>query len=310
VTKIYLLGEHDGWNARKHADALMAAAWPGWDVEWALWCWEHQDWHFDDADAIVNLGSNTQELLWNTARQRAPKAVVAVRYNTCYPRYANRFAQLHQWSHVVIVESHLCYEACKMLGRIHRLSTGVDLSLFHSLVPPYQRSRKALWCAGIIGQGEERENVKRYDLALKIAEALRYHGIEMDIQAVDPNHGPIKTAREMVDWYNTGRVYVCTSIFEGVPNTGLEAAACGCAVVSTHVGQMIELVADSVNGYLVEPTVEAFVKAIVLACDGYPWMTDGIAYRVKEFNWKPLAHEYYKFFEQQIGIMRRGESFV
>ncbi len=45
---------------------------------------------------------------------------------------------------------------------------------------------------------------------------------------------------ELRAWYNAVDVFLCTSCSEGGPQPPFEAAACGCAVVSTDVGQVAD----------------------------------------------------------------------
>jgi glycosyltransferase involved in cell wall biosynthesis len=42
----------------------------------------------------------------------------------------------------------------------------------------------------------------------------------------------------MVDWYRQCHVFISTGLSEGTPNPPFEAAACGCAVISTDTGQI------------------------------------------------------------------------
>ncbi|MEO8601389.1 MAG: glycosyltransferase [bacterium] len=60
---------------------------------------------------------------------------------------------------------------------------------------------------------------------------------------------------------------------EGTPNPALEAAACGCTVVSTPVGTLPELIRDAANGYLVEPLRVQLMNSQTTAC----WQSDFIA---------------------------------
>lgn len=45
---------------------------------------------------------------------------------------------------------------------------------------------------------------------------------------------------EMADWYRSLDVFLCTATAEGTPNGPFCAAACGCAIVSTDVGQVTD----------------------------------------------------------------------
>ena len=57
---------------------------------------------------------------------------------------------------------------------------------------------------------------------------------------------------ETIHWYNASDVYCLPSLWEGCPNTIIEALACGTPVVSTLVGGIPDLV-NSKAGYLVPP---------------------------------------------------------
>ena len=48
------------------------------------------------------------------------------------------------------------------------------------------------------------------------------------------------TAPKLAKWYQSCDVFLCTSTAEGGPQTVFEAAACGCIVLSTEVGQVAD----------------------------------------------------------------------
>ncbi len=52
--------------------------------------------------------------------------------------------------------------------------------------------------------------------------------------------------------YSATDVFIVPSIEENLPNTGLEALACGTPVVGFNVGGMPDLINDKVNGRLVQ----------------------------------------------------------
>lgn len=62
--------------------------------------------------------------------------------------------------------------------------------------------------------------------------------------------------------YHNASVYLCASEAEGTPNPALEAMACGLPVISTPVGNMVEMIVDGYNGFLVERDVRSFARAL------------------------------------------------
>lgn len=89
---------------------------------------------------------------------------------------------------------------------------------------------------------------------------------------------------ELVELYATCKGFIATALDEDFGMTPVEAMASGKSVVVVREGGFVESVIDGVTGYLVEPTVDSIVEAIVkisqepfkfrLACIG----------RAKEFD--------------------------
>lgn len=68
---------------------------------------------------------------------------------------------------------------------------------------------------------------------------------------------------KMPDFYRSAQIVVIPTIYsEGTSLSCLEAMASGCAVVSSNVGGLANIVLKDFNGLLVNPTVEDFYKAL------------------------------------------------
>jgi glycosyltransferase involved in cell wall biosynthesis len=77
-------------------------------------------------------------------------------------------------------------------------------------------------------------------------------------------------------------IKVIASLSEGVPLTLFEAMAAGCAIVSTNVGGLGEVILDGENGFLVPPkNARALAEKILLLLKD-PDLCESIAFRAKE----------------------------
>jgi hypothetical protein len=140
------------------------------------------------------------------------------------------------------------------------------------------------------------------DLILPLRDRLTAKGIECDIRLVDSFGNGKLSPSQMADWYNTGTVLVCASDTEGTPNVALEAAACGCTLVSTPVGNMPELIRDGANGYLVQRYVQALEKGVDAACQNYPALAAEMQKDIRTWSWEDRCGA---FFEAFRGMLRR-----
>jgi len=58
---------------------------------------------------------------------------------------------------------------------------------------------------------------------------------------------------ELPEYYNKSKIFILTSVSEGLPTVIMEAMACGVPVIATDVGGVTELVKDGVTGFVVKP---------------------------------------------------------
>lgn len=115
---------------------------------------------------------------------------------------------------------------------------GLDCRFWSSMVKqrPDVNLRKIIagWCGDVSGT----RSFKGHDEVLVPLMKRQHDGIAWDVNKLD--YTEAKSRSEMRAWYRGLDVFVCTSINEGGPYPPFEAAACGCAVVSTDVGIVAE----------------------------------------------------------------------
>ena len=98
----------------------------------------------------------------------------------------------------------------------------------------------------------------------------------------------------MPDIYRAADASILPSLMEATSIAGLEAMACGLAVIGTNVGGLPVIINDGVNGLLVEPkSAEALAKAIhnllldrILAKN---MGQEGRKRTLNEFSWPRIA---------------------
>lgn len=99
----------------------------------------------------------------------------------------------------------------------------------------------------IVGDGVLRKDVEKQIDALGIGDKVTITGVVGNVE----------------DYLCRSDIYVCSSFFEGLPLSVLEAMSAGLPVVSTNVGGLGDVVKDNENGFLVElGDKEGYVNAL------------------------------------------------
>ena len=88
---------------------------------------------------------------------------------------------------------------------------------------------------GIAGKGPESELLMDLIVKMNLQKNVKLLGYVDDI----------------VEFYNSGKVFVITSRTEGLPRTVIEAMACGIPCVASNVGDIEDVIDNDENGYLI-----------------------------------------------------------
>ena len=141
----------------------------------------------------------------------------------------------------------------------------------------------------LVGEGEYRSSIERRVAALGLTEAVHLLGRRDDVPSL------LKSAD----------VFVFTSLTEGMPNSVIEAMACGLPVVSTDVAACRELIMDGNTGCLVRSrSPRAFADAVIRLWNDRDSAT-AMAERAKEsvrgwFDLKACARRWEHFYRDVI----------
>ena len=116
---------------------------------------------------------------------------------------------------------------------------------------------------------------------------------------------------DIASYYQSADIFVTASVWEGMPNTVLEAMACGLPIIAAKAHGCEDLVRRGENGYLVpQRDVAAMAEAILyLLEDGMERRRMGrVSRRIVEqtFAWDQIAAAYVGIYERIVGVSGSG----
>jgi hypothetical protein len=118
---------------------------------------------------------------------------------------------------------------------------GIDTGIFH----PGNRQRKKLLLS-VVNDWVNRNWCCGFDLWRAVSQDLPF-GVLGDTPGLS---APAKSLNELVSAYQSSQVFLNTSLISPVPSVMLEAAACGCAIVSTNNCAIPEFFTHKHDAYL------------------------------------------------------------
>jgi len=253
-------------------------------------------------DVLFLLCHHEARVVRRALRQRGWATRLVVSWNNGWPRQEKEYRAVFAEADAVVVNNLEYWERSGRPERSHHISNGVELGTFHARRPLAGRRPRVLWCGS-----EYHRVLKGHDhLIVPMFERLRSDGIDCETILVDSRATGNRTPQEMAEWYNTGTVYVCASETEGTPNTALEAAACGCSLVSTAVGNMPELIRHGDNGLIVPRDLESLTAGVRQAVADYPKLALQLHRDIQAWGWSTRTEHFYTLF-RRLADQARGE---
>lgn len=144
----------------------------------------------------------------------------------------------------------------------------------------------------LVGEGERRPILERLVSELGLTRQVQFVGWV--------------PRQQVADQYRSADIFATATTWEGMPNTVLEAMACGLPVVGTQASGLQELVRQGVNGYLVPmKNPDALAEALARLIDnGYERRRMGRESRKlaeREFAWEYIAEQYVEVYRKVLG---------
>lgn len=167
------------------------------------------------------------------------------------------------------------------VGRLERMK-GVDvlLAAFAEVVSGQRAAVSAH--LRVVGDGSQKENLQRLAQDLGIANRVTFVGrIPSD-----------EVCRE----YAQAEIFAGLSRSEALGNVFLEAQAAGCAVVTTRIGGIVDVIADGSTGLLVPPdnpgAAAAAIERLLASPEERARLAAAGIEHAKNFNWNIIAEKY------------------
>ena len=122
---------------------------------------------------------------------------------------------------------------------------GINTDVFLPAIPIEERDNDAI---SVVNLWEERDWCCGYSLWQEI---VKRGGFPTKVVGKNPGLSePAKDINNLVEKYNSSRVFLNTSVASPIPTTVLEAMACGCAIVSTATCMIPEIIEHGRNGLI------------------------------------------------------------
>lgn len=266
------------------------ASWPG-DIEY---------------DLIMSLVPDDESTLRKALKERGQEDTVIVGgLNVGYGHHKERLRMCQTGADHIVVNNRDCWQRLGKPEGMTWISNGVDRDIFKVTVPIAERTPRVLWTG--CNFHCHRTNIKGWqEILIPLSKRLDDAGVPHSFRKVNSDQPErCHSTEEMVEWYNSGTVYICTSSSEGTPNPALEAASCGCTLVTTDVGNMPELIDHGYNGLMMDRSVDAMFDGIMLALADYNPMAHAMQDTIAEWDWSERSTQYYDLFERLIKEARR-----
>jgi len=201
---------------------------------------------------------------------------------------------------------------------IEVIPNAIELSIF---IPPRQRAHDGSVRLLFVGRFNAFKNVESL---LEVAAQLKTSGIDnfelslvgdgstrANLERLTVEHGLSRHVRflgwlerdDLVQIYRQADVFVTATTWEGMPNTVLEAMACGLPIIATRASGLSELVQDGVNGYLVNTHDRAALTERLSQLIDNPYERQRMGKESRkiaeqEFAWEYIAEQYVRVYER------------
>jgi glycosyltransferase involved in cell wall biosynthesis len=299
--KVLIVSDVPNWCYWKRAEALQKYK-PA-DFEIDITCSYKNQLLQKNYDLVFFLPFSYVDKLRAYCNSIKKNPIILSSYNCGWGYSNNWLVPVVRNSDAVIINNKEMWEKSGKLPNTYYIPNGVDQTIFHPIISTNKRPPKILWCGSVF-----HKKVKGYDeILIPLQKKLLQKNIVLDLKLTESTSRHKLNSAQMAQWYNSGSIYICTSRTEGTPNPALEAASCGCAIVSSRVGNMPELIENGKNGYLIDRDIDSFYNYILLAISKKDSLCREMLQIINSWDWKLRSKEFFDLFRNL--IEQRKKSF-
>jgi glycosyltransferase involved in cell wall biosynthesis len=296
ATRLFAVGDRGGWSVDEDAAHVEAAARRlGIEIgaaRWARFVERQVVFHTSQFEAVMTRWLDSSNWLGMAYLHGRPGTSGMPEFDRCFDavrRRPERFARI-QVTHAEIHD--LVLSAGVASERVFRIPLGIDIERFplgDAAARVVARAAVGLPGSAFVvgsfqkdgvgwGEGLEPKLIKGPDTFVAVVERLHarvpelvvlltgpargYVRRELEERGIPYRHVVARSRDEVARAYHAIDVYLVTSRQEGGPKAVLESMASGAPLVTTRVGQAMEMVDSGRNGILVDvDDVEALAEA-------------------------------------------------
>lgn len=269
--RVLICADVPGWAYHRRAVALQKNAPDDFDVTVCYHSNAPREQRFANQplrsfDLIFNLCYMTN--IERPLRQAQSNAILVISHNrdskSRLEKWKDSYAPVMRRQGYLICNNREVWEAQGRAKRTCNISNGVDADLWDCDVAIGNRPKQVFWT----GSGNPKKG-KGWDEILKpMIPELKELGFQPLFRHF-PTGGDFKSwcwpQEKMRETYNNSFAVVCASEHEGTPNTSLEGMMCGCALVTTRVGNALEFGSHLDNVVFCDRSVDSLIRGIQYA---------------------------------------------
>lgn len=173
-------------------------------------------------------------------------------------RRRERWPRTHAFADWIICNNLAAYHSYGPAERTCAISNGIDADVFRVTMPIADRPDRVFWTGSA-----NPAKAKGYDILNEAWPELERRGFEVAAFPVESAASAQFCTSEMVREYNRSGYVLCLSASDSTPNTTLEGMACGCCLVTTAVGNVLEFAVSSEPiGVIIERSATALISGM------------------------------------------------